>query len=154
MRERWEILEGLWWSVLGQQGSIRARNRGKQLVAIVVNGAPSDSGGANGEGRGKESDDGDELHFCDRKGAKAVFAGVSGTTTSLSIYIFWVATLGVKRRGEMRGHRSEPANMVKAHTWPRSSQQKELLRNHGVSGEAGVEVTQSSSIVCIGMVAS
>ena len=153
MRERWEIFEG---SVFGQQavGSIRARNRGERLRDIVVNGVPSDSGGVNGEGRGKESDDGDELHVCDCKGAKAVFIGVSGTTTSLSIYSFWVVTLGVKRRGEMRGHRSEPANMVKAHTWPRSSQQKELLRNHGVSGEAGVEATQSSSIVCIGMVAS
>ena len=41
----------------------------------------------------------------DRRKAKVVFAGVSGITTSLSLYSFWILTLGVKR-----GVKQETAN--------------------------------------------
>jgi len=69
-----QILEDL--VTFGQQtvGSVRARDRGKRLWAIVVNWVPRDAGGASDERSDKESDDGDELHVCDCRKTRVLFA--------------------------------------------------------------------------------
>ena len=76
VRVRRQVLEGI--VVLGQQAifSVRARDRGKRLSAIVVNSVISNSCGDNDERRGEESEGGDELHVCGCRGAKVRFAGV------------------------------------------------------------------------------
>ena len=98
IRERWQIFEEV--VALGYHAveTIRTRNNVERVRALVINGVPGDLRGANGERRGEESDGRDKLHVCSCRKAKALFAGVSGTTTSLSFYSFWAVVVGAKRR--------------------------------------------------------
>lgn len=72
--ERWQITEDL--VSLGQQaaGPVRTCDRRKRLCAVIVGGVPRDARSANDERSGEESDDGDELHVCDCKEARVLFA--------------------------------------------------------------------------------
>lgn len=65
IRERRQIFKGV--VALGQQTvrSVGARNRGERLFTLVVSRVPGDPCGGNGQWRGKESDDRNELHDCE-----------------------------------------------------------------------------------------
>lgn len=83
-----------------------------------------------------------------------LFAGVSGITTPLSFYSFWIATVGVKmrvKRGAGDANALEGVHMTSVES---TRERRALMWYEGACGEAGKEAARSGRIVCYWEVAS